>query len=104
MILFEPEIREILKGSAAQPVDPMTQADLDDRKTDRTLKSTYAIWFIYILIGQLLLMNVIVFLAGLKVLVYEEWVLNLFMSGTLAEVFLIVMVITKNLFPTRQSR
>ncbi len=63
----------------------------------------YASWFIGILIGQLLLMNVTFFCVGLGFLAFSQWSLNLYMGGTLAEVFGVILIITKNLFPKKGS-
>lgn len=80
-------------------LDPLTEAHVDDKKTDTRLKKLYAYWFIGILIGQLLVMNGIFVLVGLDMLRFSEPThLNLFMGGTLAEVFGVVFVITRYLF------
>ena len=46
-------------------------------------------------------MNIVFFGVGLEWLKFEEWSLNLYMAGTLAEVFGVILVITKNLFPNK---
>lgn len=80
-------------------LDPLTQAQIDDQLADTELKKRYANWFIGILIGQLLVMNLIFIAAGINWLHFEDPThLNLFMGGTLAEVFGVVMVITRYLF------
>lgn len=96
-------IRSLLVGGKDKPtIDPIQQADLHDRATDTGLKKLYATWFIGILIGQLAVMNLVFVAVGLGVLKFEhESYLNLFMGGTLAEVFGVVLVITKYLFSRR---
>ncbi|WP_321359577.1 hypothetical protein [Pseudomonas extremaustralis] len=101
-------VREILNSrkTPSQPqlateinrLDPLKRADLDDRNSDRNLKELYAKWFIGILIGQLLLMNAVIVGNGVGCLKLEESVLKLYMSGTLLEIFGVVLVITKYLF------
>jgi len=81
--------------------DPLQKQEVMDRETDRDLKKRYANWFIGILICQLLIMNIIFILTGLGVFNFAKWVIEIFISGTLLEVFGIVRVITSHLFPTR---
>jgi len=100
-----------VRASLAQPsahgikkLDDMEQAAVDDRKTDTKLKKIYAYWFIAILIGQLLLMNLLFAAVGLKWLDFEDAShLNLFMGGTLTEVFGVVFVITRYLFSRKDG-
>jgi hypothetical protein len=73
----------------------------DDLRADTALKKTYAIWFVGILIGQLAVMNLIFLLVGVGLLRFSDYVLHLYMGGTLAEVFGVVFVITRYLFPKR---
>lgn len=87
--------------SGIPALDPEKQAALDDLRTDTKLKKLYARWFIGILIAQLLAMNFIFVAVGLEWLKYPESVINLFMGGTLGEVFGVVLVITKYLFTKR---
>ncbi len=81
--------------------DERKQAETDDLKTDTRLKKHYARWFIGILIVQLAVMNLIFVCVGLDKLKFTDYVLHLYMGGTLAEVFGIVYVITRYLFPKR---
>jgi len=91
--LLNPEANELKK------LDPLTEARVDDQRTDTKLKKLYAKWFIIILAAQLLAMNVIFVFVGLDRLQFKEPThLNLFMGGTLAEVFGVVFVITRYLF------
>jgi len=94
-------IEKALTSQETQEVDPMVEQNIADREKDRELKDKYANWFIYILIGQLLIMNLVFCMSGLKFLEFPNWALELYMGGTLAEVFGIVYVITNHLFPKR---
>ena len=98
---FGDRIRAIMASGRTKEVSPLDASHLRDAALDRKLKKQYARGFIYILIGQLFLMNTIFALAGCKILNYEPWTLDIFMSGTLAEVFGVVVIITKNLFPRK---
>lgn len=103
------QIRRTLVDAQKSPkevkeLDPVQQAEVDDRTTDTRLKRLYAYWFIGILIGQLFVMNLVFILAGVDVLKYEHpTYLNLYMGGTLAEVFGVVLVITRYLFSRRNA-
>lgn len=91
--LANPEAHEITR------LDPLTEAKVDDQKTDTRLKELYAKRFIWILAAQLVVMNSVFILVGLDILSFKEpSYLNLFMGGTLAEVFGVVLVITRYLF------
>lgn len=90
--------------SKTTKTDPLANEKIEDSKADRKLKKTYATWFILILIGQLLIMNVVFFMVGFGYLTFQEWTLNLYMTGTLLEVFGVILVITKNLFPTKSDK
>lgn len=87
----------------SKPEDPLLQQTINDKTQDRALKKLYGQWFIGILIGQLVVMNLIFIGAGFKWITYDQWQLDLYMTGTLLEVFGIVLVITKNLFPNGEK-
>lgn len=89
--------------SERNSLDAHQQAAIDDKRTDTELKKLYAYRFIWILIGQLLAMNLIFVAIGFGFLKYSDFVINLFMGGTLAEVFGIVLVITKYLFSRKEA-
>jgi len=94
------QVKEALPS--AHQVDPLVAEEIADRKSDRALKQKHAVWFIWILIAQLIVMNIAFFLVGNGKMTFQEWSLNLYMTGTLAQVFGVVYVITKNLFPNNQ--
>lgn len=70
----------------------------DDFETDIDLKKRYAKWLIGVMIGQLLIMNLVFACVGLKWMEYSDFILHLYISGTLLELFGLVLVITKYLF------
>lgn len=82
-------------------LDPNTLQNIEDRKSDRTLKKTYARWFVWILVGQLVVMNAVIVGVGMKCLSLDTTVLNIYMSGTMLEIFGIVLIITNSLFRRR---
>jgi len=107
MSQYTDEIRQKLLKAAkeqsnAEHQTALTNEVVEDSKTDRSLKSMYAKSFIAILALQLIVMNLIFVLSGTEVLAFEEWELELYMGGTMAQVFGVVLVITKNLFPTKK--
>ena len=75
------------------------QQKINDLESDRKLKQSYAGKFYILLVAQLALMNLIFIAFGLGWLLFDKWSLNLFVGGTLLEIFAVVLVITKNLFP-----
>lgn len=68
---------------------------LDD---DRRLKMLYGIWALWLLAGQLVIMNAVFIGVGFGILKFQEYALHLYLGGTLLEVFGIVMVVTRYLF------
>ena len=93
---FVNQMKALVRTSEAQ--DPLVNEDIADRRGDRLLKKTYAIWFIWILIGQLVVMNLIIVAKGLRWLELGDNTLQLYLAGTLLEVFGIVAIITRSLF------
>ncbi len=100
-ILSEKIRKSLQDKTKTVPADPLIEEKVKDLKTDRELKKSYAKWFIFILVGQLLSMNIIFISVGFGYLKFDEWSLNLYMGGTLAEVFGVIIVITKSLFPIK---
>lgn len=70
----------------------------DDFEADIDLKKKYAKWLIGVMIVQLLIMNLVFALVGFKMMEYNDFILHLYISGTLLELFGLVLVITKYLF------
>lgn len=88
----------ILDQSKASPAERMVDEDVKDRTAERELRQRYAFWWLGILVGQLILMNLVFIMVGQGALVIPQLSLNLFMAGTLAEVFLVIRLIVKFLF------
>lgn len=78
---------------------PLEREKIKNAEQDRGLKGKLAHCFLWILIGQLVIMNIIFACTGIGWLSYDQWTLDLYMTGTLAQVFGVVLVMTKNLFP-----
>ena len=96
-------LKNLQSSEKTAPVipDPLAVEDIEDRKSDRRLKSLYAFSILFILACQLVVMNIVFWRTGLGKLSFEKWTLDLYMTGTLAEVFGVVIVITRHLFPNR---
>ena len=62
------------------------------------LKQKYAITLIIILAIQLIILNIIFILVGTGKLKYTNSTFNLFITGGLAEIFILIKVIVKHLF------
>lgn len=69
-----------------------------DFEAEIKLKKTYGIWFLFILAFQLLIMNGVFIATGVGRLKFTDLTLQLYMGGTLTEVFGLVLVVTKYLF------
>ena len=81
-----PSAKTLTHLNDKDPAKAHQRAKTKDLKTDTKLK------------GQLLVMNGIFVLIGAKLLHFSDFVINLFMGGTLAEVFGIVLVMARYLF------
>lgn len=94
-----PVVRDILvRPEVGTPVDPLVKEDLDDRQADRALRKSYANRWFKVLVVQLVVMNVVFIAVGLGRLQFTEWAINVYVTGTLAQVFLVVRDIVKYLF------
>lgn len=65
---------------------------------DLLLKRKYGHWALWFLAAQLVVMNAVFIAVGLGLLKFSEFVLQLYLGGTLLEVFGIVLVVTRYLF------
>lgn len=112
--LTNPSILEALKSiareqrtsesnSAIKPVDlsPETQKkhiENKNKKADIRLKKRFAHYFKVTLAIQLITMNIIFILVGIGILKFSDYTINLYMTGTLIEIFGIVLIMVKYLF------
>lgn len=104
-------IRKIVEARAKDPgashqitqLDPERKERIADKQSDRDLKRRYAKYFLFILAGQLVVMNSVFMAHGFGWLDYDKYVLHLYMGGTLLEIFGVVLVITRSLFPAAAS-
>ncbi len=80
----------------------LTQDELD-QESDRKLKKTYAYWFVGILIGQLIVMNLIFIGHGFGWLSFDELTLRFYTTCTILEVFGVIYIIVNNLFPSSKK-
>lgn len=62
------------------------------------LRTKYANKLFYLLIGEVAAIFILVFLVGLEWLKIDEWVLNILITGVMAQTFGLVRTIVKNLF------
>ncbi len=83
---------------------PKLSQDELDQESDRKLKKTYAYWFIGILIGQLIVMNIVFAGHGLGWLSFDELTLRFYTTSTILEVFGVIFVIVNNLFPSTKPQ
>lgn len=62
------------------------------------LRTKYANKLYYLLIGEVVTIFILVFLVGLEWLKIDKWVLNILITGVMAQTFGLVRTIVKNLF------
>lgn len=92
----------------SKPIDEATKKwDMNDKivdlfkeriEKDNILKVKYAKNLIHILIFQLIALNVLFVMKGLGFLNYSEMSFNIFITGGIAEIYVLVRVIVKYLF------
>lgn len=70
----------------------------ENAKEDRELRRKYAKYLIIILAIELVFLNIIFILFGCGVLKYSEIVFDLFITGGIAEIFVLIKTIIKHLF------
>lgn len=103
-----------IESKKAKTVDEITRKwDMNDKiielfrekiKNDNNLKSKYAIVLMGILIVQLLLLNLWFFLKGREILIFSDKTFNIFITGGIAEIFVLVRLIIKYLFNDNLSQ
>ncbi|BCE02405.1 hypothetical protein [Marinicellulosiphila megalodicopiae] len=91
---------EVSKQAGLQDTQKMSQDELD-QQSNRNLKQKYARWFIYILIAQLIMMNFLIVLQGVNVISLDEVSFRFYTTSTIIEVFGVIVIIVKNLFPSK---
>lgn len=83
---------------ALDPENQRKHLNNKDFEAEIKLKKSYGFWFLIILACQLLIMNGVFISDGLKWVSFDSLTLQLYMGGTLTEVFGLVLVVTKYLF------
>lgn len=102
------EVTKVKEQENTKPIDELSKKwDMNDKiielfaenmSKDQKLKERYAIILIIILAIQLIALIVIFILKGCNILNYSDSTFNIFISGGIAEVFILVRVIVKYLF------
>lgn len=75
--------------------------DVEDRKQNRGLRKTIAIRLIWMLSAELMFLGLMIIFQGFTIWGFhlQEWVFSIFTTSVLAQTFLLVRVVVKNLFP-----
>lgn len=107
------EMKQIENQEDTKPIDEVTkkwgmndklvELFIDKIKVEKELKNKYAIYLIWILIAQLVFLNIWFVLKGFNVIKFSNTTFNIFITGGLAEVFLLVRVIVQYLFKDNLS-
>lgn len=97
-----PSLQEL--ASRAQEIRELPSSlegeELKRREHDRDLRDKYANWCMWIMIGQLALLNLLFIGVGVGCIKYTDWLFHAYLVGTLGEIVAIVIVIAKYLFPS----
>lgn len=94
-----PALSSTTAARQVEALDPeRRKLDNKDFEAEIDLKKTYGICFLIILACQLLIMNGVFIFDGIGLLKFKDLTLQLYMGGTLTEVFGLVLVVTKYLF------
>ena len=117
------ELVEVSKDKVASVGDPVTSdeivtyrqlREIEDRSyqlrtivgawetqqaQERMLRRSYAGWLLVLLFFQVIVINVVFFLIGLKYLIVEEWLAKTFIIAVFAEIAAMTLVVVRYLFP-----
>lgn len=91
----------VMQVGALDPEQHRKQLNNSDFEAEIALKKSYGKWFLIILAVQLGIMNGVFISVGFEWLKFDPLTLQLYMGGTLTEVFGLVLVVTKYLFKKR---
>ena len=78
--------------------DRITNLFANKIENDIKLKGKYAVILIIILILQLVVLNILFVLKGCNVLKFSDTTFNIFVTGGMAEIFVLVKIIVSSLF------
>lgn len=85
-------------GKTTSPADRLAHENVEGAKWDRWLRIGYAVGTFLLLVPQLCAMNYVMIQLGLGNMHLSDTLMGFYMTGTLAEVFLIVRLIVTYLF------
>lgn len=102
------KITTLEKSNKSKTIDEVTKKwNMNDKivelfkekiEGDNNLKGRYAKILIWILVVQLFILNIFFFLKGIGILNYTDSTFNIFITGGIAEIFVLVKMIVKYLF------
>lgn len=92
-------IKEALT-SPAPPFSDLVEQEVKDKKAERKLRERFANDWFWVAIVQLIVVN-LVFIAWAYYRGMDVWTLRAFLGATILEVFGILWVVTRYLFPKR---
>lgn len=78
--------------------DQITKLFANKIKSDTELKSSYAVILVGILVVQLLILDLFFVLKGCNILKFADSTFNIFITGGLAEIYVLVKIIVQYLF------
>ena len=76
---------------------------ISSMQKDNYLKEKYAKYLIWILIVQLALINIIFIAIGRGILIYDNFTINLYVTGSILEITTLITIIVKYLFSNKKQ-
>lgn len=99
-------IERALSNASEQPNLPTLSAreDLKGRSTNRQLRIAYAASWFFLVAAQLAFMNWLLLQVGRGRLSFDNGLFHAYLAGTFVECVGVVSIITRNLFPRRDTQ
>jgi hypothetical protein len=99
-------IEQALANAVAQPNLPTLSAreELKGKSANRQLRIAYAAAWFFLVAAQLAFMNWLLLQVGRSRLSFDNWLFHAYLIGTFVECVGVVSIITRNLFPRRDTQ
>jgi hypothetical protein len=99
-------IEQALANAVEQPNLPTLSAreELKAKSANRQLRIAYAAAWFFLVAAQLAFMNWLLLQVGRARLSFDNWLFHAYLVGTFVECVGVVSIITRNLFPRRDTQ
>lgn len=75
-----------------------------EKKSDQFMKLIICSLLVCILVGEIIFIDILVYLIGKGVLKFDEWTIRLFIAGVFTEIAALVKMMMGNLFPVDEKK